>query len=524
MATRHDISPDRISLLKQKRRAKKKARKQRKNAEAATTTSTNATTTTTPDAAAADNVSLVLDQPIELPSASEWQALGPVIEHFSIPTLTAATETKDDTNTNEALVQSLNKDKNESTNTISKKKLKRLAQLTVSELKQLTDVPEVVEPWDTTASDPDLLVTLKSYRNTVPVPRHWWWKRRGYLQRKERLPWQLPDYIAQTGIADKRDAMREKEAQARASAKRRARLNPKLGKMDVDYQKLHDAFFRFPIRVELTRHGELYYEGKEWSKTFKPGELSDTLRDALHMQSNDPPPWLFAMQHIGPPPSYAGLKVPGVNAPIPHDCELGYQRGGWGAPPQVGEKDIDKDDKQEDVDKSLWGELEPELEYKDMDEEEAVSEEEHEEAINEEEIPITEMDMSGDIELRKRPPIEEKEEPNETKHLYHVLSQSSRGTMQGFMGSQYTYNLAPKKGRHEHDVDISMEDPSELENLSSLQSKYEQGQMEEEEKEKRHYPQPEDLSDMYMEHINRQAKRMKQLEKRKESRKKEFRF
>lgn len=119
-------------------------------------------------------------------------------------------------------------------------------------------------------------MTLKSYRNTVPVPRHWWWKRRGYLQRKERLPWQLPgkfpyhyisvscsnndvyvDYIAQTGIADKRDAMREKEAQARASAKRRARLNPKLGKMDVDYQKLHDAFFRFPIRVELTRHGEL---------------------------------------------------------------------------------------------------------------------------------------------------------------------------------------------------------------------------------------------------------------------------
>lgn len=60
------------------------------------------------------------------------------------------------------------------------------------------------------------------------------------------------------------------------------------------------------------------------------------------MQPNDPPPWLFAMQHIGPPPSYAGLKLPGVNAPIPHGCELGYQRGGWGAPPPVGEKDMDK--------------------------------------------------------------------------------------------------------------------------------------------------------------------------------------
>ena len=33
MATRHELSPDRITLLKQKRRAKKKARKQRQNAE-----------------------------------------------------------------------------------------------------------------------------------------------------------------------------------------------------------------------------------------------------------------------------------------------------------------------------------------------------------------------------------------------------------------------------------------------------------------------------------------------------------
>ncbi|CDH58557.1 splicing factor 3b subunit 2 [Lichtheimia corymbifera JMRC:FSU:9682] len=365
MTTRHELSPDRIFLLKQKRRAKKKARKQRKNAEAATTTTTTITTITTPDAVAADNVSLVLDQPIQLPSESEWQALGPVIEHFTIPTLTVATAaaTKVDTNTHQAPSQSLDKDKNESTNTISKKKLKRLAQLTVSELKQLTDAPEVVEPWDTTASDPDLLVTLKSYRNTVPVPRHWWWKRRGYLQRKERLPWQLPDYIAQTGIADKRDAMREKEAQARASAKRRARLNPKLGKMDVDYQKLHAAFVRFPVRVELTRHGELYYEGKEWSKAFKPGELSDTLCDALRMQPNDPPPWLFAKQRIGPPPSYAGLKLPVVNAPIPHGCESGYQRGGWGAPLQVGEKDIERTTNK-------------------TTQEEAVSEEEHGETIN----------------------------------------------------------------------------------------------------------------------------------------------
>lgn len=35
--------------------------------------------------------------------------------------------------------------------------------------------------WDATAADPRLLVFLKGYRNTVPVPRHWCQKRK-FLQ------------------------------------------------------------------------------------------------------------------------------------------------------------------------------------------------------------------------------------------------------------------------------------------------------------------------------------------------------
>ena len=48
--------------------------------------------------------------------------------------------------------------------------------------------------WDVTASDPKLLISLKSYRNTVPVPAHWSQKRK-YLQGKrgiEKPPWELP--------------------------------------------------------------------------------------------------------------------------------------------------------------------------------------------------------------------------------------------------------------------------------------------------------------------------------------------
>ena len=77
---------------------------------------------------------------------------------------------------------------------LSKKKKKLLSRLSVAELKQLVQRPDVVEAHDVTAADPRLLVYLKAYRNTVPVPRHWCHKRK-YLQGKrgmEKPPFQLP--------------------------------------------------------------------------------------------------------------------------------------------------------------------------------------------------------------------------------------------------------------------------------------------------------------------------------------------
>ena len=35
------------------------------------------------------------------------------------------------------------------------------------------------------------------------------------------------------------------------------------------------------------------------------------------MQPNAPPPWLVNMQRYGPPPSYPGLRIPGLNSPLP---------------------------------------------------------------------------------------------------------------------------------------------------------------------------------------------------------------
>lgn len=74
---------------------------------------------------------------------------------------------------------------------------------------------------DVTAQEPKLLVHLKATRNTVPVPRHWCFKRK-YLQGKrgiEKPPFQLPEFIRRTGIQEMREALQEKVGRhAHASA------------------------------------------------------------------------------------------------------------------------------------------------------------------------------------------------------------------------------------------------------------------------------------------------------------------
>lgn len=137
----------------------------------------------------------------------------------------------------------------------------------------------------------------------MPVPRHWNAKRK-YLAGKrgfERAPFELPDYIKRTGIMEMRESMWEKvdfiafflkrtplfqEEHQSLKSKMRERVRPKLGRIDIDYQKLHDAFFKWQTKPFMTKMGDLYYEGKELEAAMrdkKPGQLSDELRIALGM-------------------------------------------------------------------------------------------------------------------------------------------------------------------------------------------------------------------------------------------------
>jgi len=223
---------------------------------------------------------------------------------------------------------------------LSKRQLKSLLRPSVSQLKQRVSHPELVEAHDVTAPDPEFLIALKATPGTVPVPRHWGRKRK-YLQGKrgvEKAPFALPDFIVKTGICAVRDATKEDEEKQSVKQKNRARVSGK-GGTDVDYRILYEAFFRHQTKpLNMTRFGDLYYEGKEYetakSSQYRVGFMSDTLKEALGMMNElTPPPWLINMQRFGPPPSYPNVRIAGLNAPLPSGASYGYHVGGWGKPP-----------------------------------------------------------------------------------------------------------------------------------------------------------------------------------------------
>jgi splicing factor 3B subunit 2 len=400
---------------------------------------------------------------------------------------------------------------------VSKKKRKQMTKLSVAELKAAVKRPEVVEYFDTDAHDPKLLVHIKSYKNVVPVPNHWSLKRE-YLSSKrgiEKPPFSLPKFIQETGIAEMRDAVLEKQNEASLKQRQRERVQPKMGKLDIDYQKLYEAFFRFQTKPELTRYGEVYYEGKEFEtnlKHLRPGELSDELKEALNMPAGAPPPWLINMQRYGPPPSYPSLKVPGVNAPPPPGASWGFGPGQWGKPPVdeatnrplyggdiFGVLQQQQNTQQgEPIEKDLWGELQApeESEEEEEDEEDDDQDDEDDGGVQTSaglETPsgmtsavpteIGGTETVSEFDLRKRRGTET-EESSHPRSAGQVINERS-ARVEGFFGGDRVYDLKGaqnnmpvlgqgegRKRKRQGDVDVAL-DPENM-SKEDLQRAYEQ--------------------------------------------------
>jgi splicing factor 3B subunit 2 len=455
---------------------------------------------------------------------------------------------------------------------LSKKKRKERDKLSVAELKALVQKPELVDWTDTSASDPRLLVHIKSYRNVVPVPSHWSLKRE-YLSSKrgvEKAPFALPKFIQETGIAEMRDAVLEKQNEASLKQKQRERVQPKMGKLDIDYQKLYEAFFVRQTKPELTRYGEVYYEGKEYEtnlKHLRPGELSDELKEALNIPPGAPPPWLINQQRFGPPPSYPSLKIPGLNAPPPPGGAWGFHPGGYGKPP------VDEFNRPlyggdifgvlqpqvnnqagEPIERTLWGELQaPEEES-----EEEESDEEEEEGDEEDigaglqtpsgletpggmasTVPSEypgDMSVGGDFDLRKQKRGTETEESSAPRSAYTVIPERQIRA-EGFFGGERAYDVRgaqnanlpvlgqedeSRKRKKPGDVDVSL-DPDSLISEDGISNEEKKRRFEQSKKEEKSaWQREESLDDMIAQESRKRQKRDE--EKRGEKRERSYRF
>eukprot|EP01132_Coremiostelium_polycephalum_P005329 gene5329-6645_t len=451
---------------------------------------------------------------------------------------------------------------------ISNKERKRQKRLSLPILKQLVDRPDVVELHDVNSPNPSLLISMKSYKNTIQVPTHWCQKRK-YLQGKRgfvKPPFELPSFIAATGITKIREAILEKEAEKKSKQKQRERVQPKMRRMDIDYQVLRDAFFVHQTKPKLSIQGDLYYEGKEFEislKSKKPGFLSDELRRALGMGEGYPPPWLVHMQKVGPPPSYPNLRVPGVNSPIPEGCQYGTHPGGWGILPmnEFGKQLYmdpagDSATQNNYVTREHWGELLHEVELDEdemLDEDQDQQQQQYEQDDESSELHQQEtsdrealdgissvpsgLETPDVIDIKKSRYTDD----GQPKQLYQVLEQSrnNSGGSGGFMDPNYKYNIptiiknqsGSGSGRNKVDVIKSQKsapveitfNPSELENVNVidedlLKKKYEQAVS----SDKLNQQQSKtDYSDIIDEQVK---KRKNQLQSQKDDKHKKFKF
>lgn len=311
--------------------------------------------------------------------------------------------------------------------TVSKRQLRRQTKVPISTLKAIARNPQLVELSDIDANDPFILLSIKQNLNVVPVPSHWSSKR-DYLSSKrgiEKAPFELPSYILETGIQD----MRNSDLSLRQQ--QRDRTQPKLGKLDIDFQKLHDAFFKYQTRPKLLAFGDVYYEGRETTDEsddklgdIKPGRLSRELLVALGLPENGKtvPPWISTMNQLGKPPSYNNLIIPGI--------DITYANAGYL-----------KEDEEIVIggEETHWGEIErEESEEEDSDDEE--SEEEIRELEDPDE-PIVPYDNELSDEDKPEEKVNIKPSLNEDKKLYTVIKDKDATVGDGLLSTDKVYDL-----------------------------------------------------------------------------------
>ncbi|GMG28655.1 unnamed protein product [Ambrosiozyma monospora] len=246
-----------------------------------------------------------------------------------------------------------------------------------------------------------------------------------------------------------RDTSGNKEDDTTLKQRMRERVQPKMGQLDIDFNKLYDAFFKYQTKPDLFSFGQVYYEGLEYTdrlnrykaSKFRPGVMSDDLKKALGMLDSKitVPPWSERIKIMGPPPSYPHMRI-GMDGSITFNND-----------------DDEVVNIGEAVDKSQYGKLVSESESEDESDDDSDVDEgdvklQDAYVAKEGDVPIESIGdelMSADDEK-----LESDDDDATEKKLYSVLKEKKSNNGSSIYGSEtLAYEIGDKRKRDDPDDD-----------------------------------------------------------------------
>ena len=132
-----------------------------------------------------------------MPETLDVDGFSDIFDRFSSRAIRKAPKEEEEKVMRQEPDSSSSEEEDYETKVASKKKQRKMNRISVALLKENAKRPDVVEWTDATAQDPFFLISLKSQRNTIPVPTHWS-QRRKFLQGKrgsEKIPYELPGIL-----------------------------------------------------------------------------------------------------------------------------------------------------------------------------------------------------------------------------------------------------------------------------------------------------------------------------------------
>lgn len=355
----------------------------------------------------------------------------------------------------------------------SKRKLRKLSKPSLLSLKETVTHPEIIEWFDCDAKDPFLLATIKSTKNVVPIPKHWQFKRE-YLSGRSLLnkkPFELPDIIKQTDISQMRETLpsdnNNLDEQNEKSIKElsRARVQPKLGSLDIDFKKMFNIFFKLGATWKpnlLLPFGDQFFENRnlieeaswvEMTQVYKPGKISQELRNIMGLQDGQLPIWCMEMNKIGLPPSYPNIKIAGINWDISNLTNEKY--GIWNSP-------MEKVKKKGRT--GLFGKILNFVNDNDKFESDNESEQEDEQSIESNEEQENEKELITEYAIENETVNTNPDENIETdKKLYTVLEETKNTENQSTIGYQKAYSMNEHSGQDNQYNDTSKDNSTKQE-------------------------------------------------------------